>query len=250
MIDNRFGSAPDFSDDYCTRAEGKVVPTVKEQDPDDRPREIARTRGVEALSNAQLFALILRTGTPGYPITDLCRDLMQMNENFIGNLKRCTVEQLMEIRGIGEMKAYQIKAVMEIVRRYCDEKIGERPRITSSADIYDMMRHVIGDLPHEEIWVLFLNRGNYVIGKMRVSAGSSVASVFDVKKILKNALLAHAEGVILTHNHPSGTLRPSSQDDSITRKLKDACCQLDITFLDHVIVTAGGSYSYMDNGRI
>lgn len=250
MIDSKFESAPDFTDDYCSRAGGRAVQTVKEQAPDDRPREIAKARGVEALSNAQLFALILRTGTPGYPITDMCRDLMQMNENFIGNLKRCTLEQLMEIRGIGEMKAFQIKAVMEIVSRYCEEQVGDRPRITSSADIYDMMRHVIGDLPHEEIWTVFLNRGNYVIGKMRVSSGSSVASVFDVKKILKNALLARAEGLVMTHNHPSGTLMPSGQDDQITCKLKDACRQLDIMFLDHVIVTSGGFYSYMDHGRL
>lgn len=241
---------PDFTVDYASRNEGKRVLTVKERSCDEQPREKASRLGIEALTNAELLALILRTGSTGYPITDVCRDIMQLHGNFFGNLRRTTVEQLTEIRGIGEMKAYQVMAIMEIVKRYEDEKIGERPRITGSADIFRIMRHVIGDLPHEEIWVIFLNRGNYVIGKMRVTAGSSVATVFDVKKILKNALLAHAEALVLVHNHPSGTLVPSGPDDQITRKLKDACRQLDISMLDHVIVTSGGHYSYMDQGRL
>jgi DNA repair protein RadC len=245
-----FEDAPDFSDDYGAHADAKRVLTVKEQSSDDQPREKAKRYGVEALSNAELLALILRTGTPGYPITEMCRDIMQLHGNFFGNLCRSSIEQLKEIRGIGDTKAVQVMAIMEIVKRYGNEKVGDRPRITSSSDIFSMMRHVIGDLPHEEIWVVFLNRGNRVIGKMRVSAGSSVASVFDVKKILKNALLAHAEGVVLVHNHPSGTLAPSGPDDQITRRLKEACKQLDLTMLDHVIVTTDGHYSYMDQGRL
>lgn len=250
MNEDIFKNAPDFSDDYGTRCEKRAILTVKERDVDEQPREKARLRGIEALSNAELLAMILRTGTPGYPITDMCRDIMQLNGGLFGNLRRCSIEQLMEIKGIGEMKAYQILAIMEIVKRYCDEKVGDRPRISSSADIFGLMRHVIGDLSYEEIWVLFLNRGNRVIGKMRVSSGSGVASVFDIKKILKNALLAHAEAVVLCHNHPSGTLVPSAQDDQITRKLKEACQKLDLVFVDHVIVTSDSCYSYMDHGRL
>lgn len=245
-----FQDLPDFSEDYKSPDEDVRVLTVKELDDDDQPRVRAKKYGISSLSNAELFALILRVGTRGYPITTLCRDLMKRNENLIGNLERNTLDQLMEIPGVGELKAYQVMAVMEIVRRYGRERVGDRVKISSSSDIYNIMRHEIGNLAYEEMWVIFLNRGNKVIGKMRISSGSSVGTVFDVKKILKNALLAHAEGVALCHNHPSGTLMPSAPDDQVTRKLKSACQQLDLNMLDHVIVTADGYYSYADQARL
>lgn len=244
------GRIPDFSDDYRFETENKKVLTAKEMDADDQPREKAKRYGIEALSNADLMALILRTGIHGYPITELCRDLMRRNENLICNLERATVDQLMEIRGVGELKAYQIMAVMEIVRRYGREKVGERFQVRSSADIHALMKAEIGNAPYEQIWVIFLNRNNRVIGKMRVSEGSAVGSVFDIKKILRQALHVHAEGLVLSHNHPSGNLQPSGPDDNITRKMKEGCNSLDLTFLDHVIVTFDGHYSYRDNGRL
>lgn len=224
--------------------------TVKEMDPDDQPREKAMKHGCKVLPTADLWALILRTGLPGKPITEMCRDLMRACDGRLFNLERMERRQLMAVKGIGATKALQIEAVMEIIRRYCSETVGERVKIRSSKDIYEVMRHEIGNLPHEEIWALFLNRANEVIGRERITQGSSVASVFDMRKILKEALLRNAEGLVLCHNHPSGNLTPSPQDDSITRKMKSGCEAMDLRFLDHLIVSADGFYSYCDQSRL
>lgn len=224
--------------------------TVKEMDPDDQPREKAMKHGCKVLPTADLWALILRTGLPGKPITEMCRDLMRACDGRLFNLERMERRQLMAVKGIGATKALQIEAVMEMIRRYCNEAVGERVKIRSSKDIYDTMRHEIGNLPHEEIWALFLNRANEVIGRERITQGSSVASVFDMRKILKEALLRNAEGLVLCHNHPSGNLTPSPQDDSITRKMKSGCEAMDLRFLDHLIVSADGFYSYCDQSRL
>lgn len=224
--------------------------TVKEMDPEDQPREKAMKHGCKVLPTADLWALILRTGLPGKPITEMCRDLMRACDGRLFNLERMDRRRLMTVKGIGATKALQIEAVMEMIRRYCNEAVGERVKIRSSKDIYDTMRHEIGNLPHEEIWALFLNRANEVIGRERITQGSSVASVFDMRKILKEALLRNAEGLVLCHNHPSGNLTPSPQDDSITRKMKSGCEAMDLRFLDHLIVTADGFYSYCDQSRL
>lgn len=223
------------------------VLTVKELPVDDQPRERARRFGISSLSNADLFAIILRTGTSGYPITDLCRDLMKMNDNLILNLERKSRQEIMELKGIGDLKAMQIEAVMEIVRRYSREKIGDRVLIRCSKDIYDQMRPEIANLPYEEMWAIFMNKSHRVTGKLRISQGGSTATVFDVKKVLKNAIMSHAEAVALCHNHPSGTLQPSGPDDNITRRFGEACRTLDITFIDHLIVTPNGYFSYSDS---
>ncbi len=226
------------------------VLTVKEMAPDEQPREKLKKFGVGSLTNAELFAIILRTGTRGYPITTLCRDLMNVNDNLFLNLERRSREEIMAINGIGELKGMQIEAVMEIVRRYSTERVGKRIQVTDSSIIFDMMRHVIGNLPHEEIWAIFLNRMNCVIGKYKVSEGGGVSSIFDTKKIIRQAILSRAEGLILCHNHPSGNLRTSPQDDNITRQMKRACEALDLRLLDHVVVTTDGFYSYRDSSSI
>lgn len=224
--------------------------TVKNLPADEQPREKVLRYGIESVSNADLFAIILRTGTRGYPITTLCRDLMEDNNNLFLNLERKSREEIMGISGIGQLKAMQIEAVMEIVRRYCRERIGERVQITRSSVIFDLMRTVNGNLPHEEMWAIFVNRSNHVTGTFRASVGGSAATVFDSKKIIRKAILARAEGIILCHNHPSGNLNRSPQDDVVTRRFKEACATVDINFLDHVIVTSDGYYSYHDNSGI
>lgn len=227
-----------------------LVKTVKELDPDQQPREKAEKYGCGVLSVPELWALILRVGTSGCPITDLCRNLMKCNDNSIHRLERRTRQELREIPGIGPTKSVQVEAVIELIKRYCSEEIPQDEPISSSKNIFDRMRHKIGNLDHEEIWVLFLNRKNQVIKEMSHSSGSSVASVFDLKKIIKHALLENAEGLILCHNHPSGGTKPSGADDQITSDLKKACDFMKLRFLDHVIVTANAYYSYHDNGRI
>lgn len=224
--------------------------TVKDLPTDEQPRERLLKYGVASLSNADLLAIILRTGTSKYPITDLCRDLMRQNDNLFLNLERKTRDEIMEIKGIGELKAMQVEAVMEIVRRYHREQIGNRIRIRSAANIFEVMKYEIGNLPYEEMWALLLNQSNCVVGKVRLSQGGSTATVFDVKKLIRTALNAHAEAVILTHNHPSGNLRPSAADDKVTRICLDACRAMDLKLLDHVIVTSDGYYSYSDSSSI
>lgn len=237
-------SNPEYREDYVK------APTVKDFPKEEQPRERLLKYGVSSLSTADLFAIILRTGLPNYPITDLCRDLMKMNDGKILNLERKSRAQIMELKGIGPLKAMQIEAIMEIVRRYSRETIGEKFQIKSSSDIYTYMKPEIANLPHEEMWVLFLNRRNQVIGKQRVSQGSGTGTVFDIKKILRNALLEHAESLIICHNHPSGNTQPSGADDNITRMCRDACKVMEIRMLDHIILTTDGYYSYNDSSSI
>ena len=224
--------------------------TVKDLPPDEQPREKALKYGIGSLSNAELFAIILRTGTTGYPITEVCRDMMRMNENLILNLERKTRSQLTEMKGIGETKALQIEAVMEIVRRYNREQIGERIQVKASRTVFDIMKPEIANLPYEEMWVLFLNRSNRIISKLRISQGGSTSTVFDVKKVVRNALYAHAESIVLCHNHPSGNIRPSGADDAVTKSCHEACKSMDIKLLDHVILTTDSFYSYNDSSTL
>lgn len=224
--------------------------TVKDFDTDDQPRERAEKYGCGVLPTADLFAIVLRTGLPGKPITELCRDIMRANEGSLRKLERRDRRELLKIKGIGKTKAIQIEAVMEIARRFGSETPLERTVIRSKEDIDRLMRYKIANLPHEEIWIILLDRANQVISTRRMTSGSSTATVFDVKAIIKNALLENAEGLVLCHNHPSGNLRPSAQDDDITRICRDACNMMQLRMLDHVILSNVDSYSYHDNGRL
>lgn len=242
---------PDFTDrnSNYTESEPQIF-TVKEMAQDDRPRERALKYGIGSLSNADLLALILRTGTTGHPITSLCRDIMTLCDQKFLNLERKSRQELMQLDGIGEMKAQQVEAVMEIVRRYSSETIGDRVAVTQPDIVYNLMKPKIGNLAHEEMWVIFLNRANRVLGMMKVSEGGGTSTIFDVKRILRSVILAQAEGVILCHNHPSGNLHPSGPDDNITRKFQDACKVMEIRFLDHMIITTDGFYSYSNSSSI
>ncbi|MBD5287936.1 MAG: DNA repair protein RadC [Bacteroides sp.] len=224
--------------------------TVKDMDVDDQPRERALKYGISTLSTPDLWALILRTGLPGKPITQLCRDLMRDNEQSLFKLERKSLKEIMTTKGIGQTKGLQILAAMEITRRYNREKVGEKYIITSSQAIYDLMRSEIGNLSHEEIWAIYLGRRNDVILKKRISTGSATASIFDVKSILKEALLIDAQGLALVHNHPSGNLVPSGPDDQITRKMKEGAQIMDLRMVDHLIISTSGFYSYYDSGRL
>ncbi|MDE5870322.1 MAG: hypothetical protein K2H22_00025, partial [Muribaculaceae bacterium] len=188
------------------------------------------------------------------PITDLCRQLMNANDNSLLRLARRSRKELTLTKGIGDAKALQVEAMMEITRRYHLELVDNTTRsldpLKTSDTIFQRMRYRIANLDHEEVWILLLNRRNQVIKEFRLTTGSSIASVFDIKMILKRALLENAEGLVMCHNHPSGNLRPSTQDDNITRKLSEACRTMDLRMLDHVIITVNGYYSYSDEGRL
>lgn len=224
--------------------------TVKQLDPDDQPRERAVKYGIGVLSTADLWALVLRTGLPGKPVTQLARDLMRANSGSIHALERRTRGELMAIPGIGLTKAVQIQAVMELIRRYGAEQSPSDTVVRSSRDIFELMRPTIGNLPHEEIWAIFLNHRLAVVRRFRIGEGGATGVVFDVRKMLKEALLENATGVALCHNHPSGTLRPSPQDDELTHRCFEACATMDIRLVDHLIITASHFYSYADEGRL
>lgn len=228
----------------------KTVRTVKEMDADEQPREKAEKYGCRVLSIPELWALILRTGTPGYPITDLCRDLMKMNKGSLHRLERRTRQELMDLKGIGMTKCIQVEAALELIKRYCKEEIPEDEPIRHSNQIYERMRHTIGNIDHEEIWVLYLNRRNQIIKELKMTSGTSTASLFDLKVAIKHALLENADGLILCHNHPSGSKVSSPQDDKLTQELKTACNFMNLRFLDHVIVTANGFFSYQDSMKL
>lgn len=225
-------------------------PSIAAMEPCDRPFEKAWEFGCSTLCNADLWALILRTGQPGAPITDICREITRKSGGTLHNLERRTRQELMEIKGIGQVKAIQIEAVMQLIRNYLGEKSAELPKISGAADVHKLMVSQIGNLPHEEIWALYLTRQNKVKACCSITRGTSTASLLDLKKILKHAILENAEALILCHNHPSGAIHPSVPDDNITRQVKNACATLDLRLLDHVIVTADGYYSYSDHDRI
>lgn len=236
--------------DFEQLSEPKEIRTVKEMDPDDQPRERALKFGISSLSTPDLWALILRTGMKGKPITELCRDIMRSCNSSLFELERLPLEMIMNIPGIGTTKALQIESVMELIRRYSTEKSRKKTKIMTPDDIFGYMRHKIGNLPYEQIWILFLNRANEVTGEKMITSGSAVASVFDLKKIIKEALLRDADAIVMVHNHPSGNLSPSIQDDNITASLQKACKMMELRMLDHVIVTTDGYYSYQNSGKL
>lgn len=225
--------------------------TVKEFDPDDRPQERAEKYGIHVLSLPELWALVLRSGQPGVPITRLTRELMRSNGDKLRTLERRSREELMQISGIGKVKALQIEAVLEIMRRYERESLDMKTVIKSSRDIFNFMRPIASKHNVEHIWIMLLTRSNMVISYKELSTGGTSSTVFDIKTILREIISTpRAERVIMVHNHPSGNLTPSPQDDNITKMLKDGCGYVGLSLVDHLIVTQDGFYSYFDEGRL
>ncbi len=224
--------------------------TVKDWNPEEQPREKALNYGIGSLTKPELLSIIMRTGQQGIPVTQVCAELLQACGNSFVALSRMDRKEIMRQKGIGKVKALEIEAVMEIGRRMGRESFGDLPKITGAKDVFNLMRDQIGYLPHEEIHVLLLNRANRVTGTKRITQGSAVASIYDTKMILKEALLAGAQGIIMCHNHPSGNLIPSASDDRITRSLQKGCQAIELNLLDHVIVTSEGYYSYQDRGQL
>lgn len=219
---------------------------------DDRPREKAKRLGFAALSQAELIAVLIGTGSRGEHVVELCKRILDDHDQRFGHLaRREWIDLLRAYKGIGEVKALQIQAALEIARRYHLEDFDNDHQICSSAEAYAYLRPRMEHLTHEELWVLLLNRGKRVITHERISAGGTAMTVADIKMILKPAVNHLAHGIILAHNHPSDTLNPSAQDDNLTERVLSACRTLEIQLLDHIIVCRGNRYySYRDAGRI
>jgi DNA repair protein RadC len=224
--------------------------TIKEWAQDDRPREKLQAKGKEALSDAELLAILLGSGTQKLTAVDVAKLLLSNIGNDLNALAKRSIKELMKEKGIGEAKAITIIAALELGRRRQLTDIKERPTIQSSKDAYNVIAPIIADLPHEEFWILLLNRANKVIGREQISSGGVSGTVVDAKILFKKAIEAVASGIILVHNHPSGNLTPSSADLDITKKLSEAGKVLEINILDHLIISEKGYYSFADEGRI
>jgi DNA repair protein RadC len=215
---------------------------------DDKPREKLILKGKTALSDAELVAILIGSGSRNDSAVSLSKRILSSVDNNLNALGKLSLKQLMEFKGIGEAKAVSIAAALELGRRRRVEESGELQKITSSKAVFEIMQPIIGELPHEEFWVLYLNNSNKIIYKSQLSKGGITGTVVDVRLIFKTALEQHAISVILSHNHPSGKLQASDADKEITKKLKIAGEQLDIKVLDHIIITEKGYFSFQDEG--
>lgn len=224
--------------------------TIKDWSPDDRPREKLIRRGRAALTDAELIAILLGSGTTTASAVDVAKNLLSKVDNNLNNLARLSVKDLTRIRGIGVARAISIVAALELGRRRSALDHGDRPRITCSRDVFELLRPSLMDLPHEEFWVLLLNRANRVIKRMQISQGGVSGTVADPRIIFKSALEELASGIILAHNHPSGNLTASQADRDLTRKLTEGGRLLDVQVLDHVILAGQRYYSFADEGLL
>ena len=215
---------------------------------DDKPREKLMLKGKGVLSDAELVAILIGSGSRNESAVGLSKRILASVDTNLNLLGKLTLAQLMNFKGIGEAKAISIIAALELGRRRKLEDVVELTKIASSKTVFTIMQPIIGELPHEEFWVLYLNNSNKIISKSQLSKGGITGTVVDIRLIYKTAFEQNATAIILTHNHPSGKLQPSEADIAITRKLKIAGQQLDIPVLDHIIITENSYYSFMDEG--
>ena len=217
---------------------------------EDRPRERMMQHGASTLSNAELLAILIGSGNTEDSAVELMRKVLADYHQNLNELGKASLDELYRYKGIGSEKAVSILAALELGKRRQEETVEERRTILSSKDVYDCFYPLMCDLPTEECWVLLLNQASKVIDKVKISAGGLSATVVDVRCILREALLKRASAIALCHNHPSGSVWPSRDDDSLTRRVSQATECLNIRFIDHIILTDGKFYSYADEGRI
>lgn len=231
--------------------ENKEKPlTIKEWAEDDRPREKMINKGVSSLSDAELMAILIGSGTKNETAVAISQRILSSVNNNLNELGKFTLKDLTKTKGIGVAKAVTIMAALELGRRRKISEALNRKQISSSTDVIEIFQPLLSDIPHEEFWVLLLNRANKVIDRFRVSEGGFTATVVDVRKIMQIALENHAIGLILCHNHPSGNHNPSDDDIRITTKIREASNTLDIKLLDHIIVTNNKCFSMADNSLL
>jgi DNA repair protein RadC len=223
---------------------------ITEWAPSDRPREKLIEKGAATLSDAVLLAILISSGTKSKSAVDLGRELLALAGNNLNSLGRLGIPELRALQGIGEAKAVTIAAALELGRRRKLAEAPENGQIKSSADVFNIFHPLLADLTHEEFWILFLNRSNKPINRMKISQGGISGTVTDVRIIMKKAVENLASGLVVCHNHPSGNNNPSESDIQITQKIRDAGSLLDVQLLDHIIIAGSAYYSFADNGLI
>ena len=217
---------------------------------EDRPREKLMRLGAEALSNAELLAILIGSGSPKETAVDLMKRVLSDCNNNLNTLGKLTIRQLCDYNGVGEAKAITILAACELGKRRQMETPEERPDLGTATRMYNHMRPLMQDLDVEEFWLLLMNQNYRLIKQLRIAHGGITEVSVDVRIIIREAVLAGATILAVSHNHPSGSLRPSAQDDALTTSLQQACQLMRLRLLDHVIVTDGAYYSYHEQGRL
>lgn len=217
---------------------------------EDRPREKMLLKGIQSLSDSELLALLIGSGTRKSSAVDLARQVLNMAGNNLDKLGKYSVSDLKKLNGIGQARAISIVAALELGRRRNLSDSPDDRKITGSSDVFALMGPLLSDISHEEFWALLLNRSNKIIEKRKISQGGITGTVTDIRMILKLALDNLATGLIICHNHPSGNLQPSDADISITRRIKESAALMDITLLDHVIVAGKAYFSLADESMI
>ncbi len=224
--------------------------TIKSWAEDDRPREKLINKGRQALSDAELLGILLASGNKNETAVQLAQRILNSHQNSINQLAKLQLNDLKKFKGVGEAKAVTIAAALEIGRRRNDETVYEKPKITSSQQAYTILKSKLSDLPHEEFWVMFMTRSNSVIKTECISRGGISGTVVDVRLILKPAIECLASSIILSHNHPSGNLKPSNEDIFLTKKVKEAAMLMDISLQDHIIIGDQSYLSFADEGLL
>ena len=223
--------------------------TIAHWSEDDQPREKLRDKGPQALSNAELLAILIGSGTPGFSAVELMQEVLKDCNNNLNTLGKLSIHDLCTYKGIGEAKAITILAACELGKRRQQESPEERPKLETATKIYNEMHPQMQDLDVEEFWVLLFNQNYRLIKKVRISHGGISETSVDVRIIIKEAVLANATILAVCHNHPSGSLTPSRQDEELTKTILRACNLMRISFMDHVIITDGHYYSFHERGK-
>ncbi len=226
----------------------KIPLTIKNWALDDRPREKLLQKGKLSLTDAELIAILIGSGSKDQSAVELSKKILFNNQNNLNLLGKLSVGQLTQFKGIGEAKAISIIAAMELGRRRRSEDAIDNVKVSSSNSVFEVLQPILGELQHEEFWILYLNNANKIIEKFQISKGGITGTLVDVRITLRKALELGAVSLILAHNHPSGNLNPSEADKQLTLKLKTAAESMDIKILDHLIVTEKSYFSFADEG--
>ena len=224
--------------------------SIKNWSEKDQPREKLMKLGRQVLSDAELLAILIGSGSRSESAIELCKRILYQSDNNINQLAKLSVNDLMKFKGIGEAKAISIIAALEIGRRRKSEAVIVKTSIASSTHLYEYIKPVLEDLPHEEFWIVLLSRANKIIDKQLIGRGGISETTADIKLIFKKSIESLASGIILAHNHPSGNLKPSQSDINLTNKIIEASKLMDIKVLDHLIIGDGNYYSFADEGII
>lgn len=224
--------------------------SITEWSEEDRPREKMEKLGASALSNAELLAILIGSGSTDQSAVELMKDILKDCNNNLNTLGKMSCQQLQKYKGMGPAKAITILAACELGKRRSAAHVEERPHLTSASAIYEYMFPKMQDLDVEEAWALLMNQNKKLIKAIRIGRGGISETSVDVRIILREALLCNATIVAFVHNHPSGNIKPSTPDDRLTKSIKEACKTMRLHFMDHVIVTDGMYYSYYEAGKL